>query len=269
MDTGTETAADRWRRELAAWEIDEDILAGAEESPYALPPALFRPGPAAEGFEPQPSRDVALAALPAGGSVLDVGCGAGAAGLALAPPAALLVGVDEKADMLEAFQEAAAERGVEVVAIQGSWPEAAGHVPVADVVVCHHVAYNVADLVPFARALDEHARRRVVLELTDAHPWVGIGPLWMRAHGQPRPAGPTAELAAEVLHEAGYPVQTARSQRPGRAASFEERVIHTRRRLCLPIAREAEVAEWMRDLGLAEGPPPREVVTLWWDVTRG
>ena len=42
-----------------------------------------------------PSHRVAHEALPSGGTLLDVGCGGGAASLPLAPPAALLVGLDQ------------------------------------------------------------------------------------------------------------------------------------------------------------------------------
>jgi hypothetical protein len=46
----------------------------------------------------------------------------------------------------------------------------AEHPPVADVVVCHPVAYNVSDLAPFAQRLTDHARAGVVMELTAQHP---------------------------------------------------------------------------------------------------
>ncbi|HSF27292.1 MAG TPA: class I SAM-dependent methyltransferase [Actinomycetes bacterium] len=264
---GEPTAAQRWRAELAAWAIDPAILAAAPEPPYRLPPAHFQ----AEhrgAFDPGPqsSRDRALEALPAGGAVLDVGCGAGAASLALAPPAQRLVGVDELPDMLAAFARAALEHEVAAETVEGSWPAVAGEVGTADVVVCHHVLYNVADAVPFVRALTEHARRRVVVELTAAHPWVGLGPLWARAHGQPRPSGPTAELGAALVHEAGYDVQVETGRRRTRAAPWDERVATMRRRLCLPIEREAEVAAWMREAGFTAGDPAhQDIVTLWWE----
>jgi len=255
-------ASRRWRDELAAWAIDPQILAGAPESPYRLPPELFR---ADEHPDPdRPSRRRALEALPPGGSVLDVGCGAGAAGLALAPPAAELSGVDESAEMLAAFAAEAAARGLSVRTVQGRWPDVAADVPPADVVVCHHVAYNVPDLDRFATALTGHARRRVVMELTAAHPWVPIGPLWRRVHGQDRPAGPTAELARAVLAEAGLPVREERTAVPARPLPEPLRVAAARRRLCLPADRDPEVARLLA----AEGePPPRELVTLWWDTT--
>ncbi|MDP9241458.1 MAG: SAM-dependent methyltransferase, partial [Actinomycetota bacterium] len=89
------SAADQWRDELASWAIPDEILAAASESPWGFPVELFRVADAVEPSMPDtPSRRRALEALPAGGSVLDVGCGGGAASLALAPPAGRLVGVD-------------------------------------------------------------------------------------------------------------------------------------------------------------------------------
>lgn len=212
-----------------------------------------------------PSRRRAAAALPAGGAVLDVGCGGGAASLALVPPAAKVIGVDESPDMLVSYAAAADQLGVAHQEVVGRWPDIAAEVGTGDVVVCHHVAYNVAELAPFALALTDHARRRVVIELTAAHPLVATAPLWRRFHGLDRPTGPDAALARAVLEEAGLPIRLERFQRPPRDVPHDVFVAFTRRRLCLPREREAEVAA-------ALGPDAtliqRDVVTLWWDVDR-
>ncbi len=102
-----------------------------------------------------PSRRVALDLLGAGGgTVLDVGCGGGAAALALVPPAQHVTGTDSAADMLDAFTHACRERGVAHRTVLGSWPDTAAEAGTADVVVCHHVGYNTADLGPFVSAID-------------------------------------------------------------------------------------------------------------------
>ena len=59
--------------------------------------------------------------------------------------------------------------------------------PIADVVVCHHVVYNVADIVPFLTALATHARLAVVLELTSRHPQVAWSDAWRHFWGIERP----------------------------------------------------------------------------------
>src|SRR5581483_5660559 len=112
----------------------------------------------------------ALEALPDKGSVLDVGCGGGSASLALVPPAGLITGVDASRDMLTEYAAGAAQRGVAHHEVEGTWPDIEDRVDPHDVVVCHHVLYNVADLAPFVRALTDKARQRVVVELTDKHP---------------------------------------------------------------------------------------------------
>jgi SAM-dependent methyltransferase len=258
------SAAARWAAELAAWAIPPEILEAAPESPWGFPPALFRAAER-EAVVDTPSRRRAVEALPEAGAVLDVGSGGGAASLALVPPASTIVAVDESPDMLAALAAAADERGVSHAEHVGRWPDVAGEVPPADVVVCHHVFYNVPDLAAFALALDDHARRRVVAELTASHPLTPQGPLWRHFHGIDRPEGPTAELAVAVLEEAGFAVTAEPFASPPRPhPDRAEWVAFVRRRLCLPAERDAELDAML--------PPddallrPRQVVTVWWDT---
>ena len=253
------TAAEQWREELAGWAIPDEILANAPEPPWGFPVELFHAHP-----EPvdTPSCSRALEALPEGGSVLDVGCGGGAASFALVPPAAMVVGVDASEDMLADYADTATRLKVEHREVLGSWPEVAAQVPAADVVVCHHVFYNVADLPPFVEALTDHARRRVVVELTARHPMVYSGPLWRHFHDLDRPDGPSAALAVEVLRDAGVAPQLERWSRPPRDVPREAYVRLNRRRLCLPVSAEPEVDRVMGDTASAW----RDVVTLCWDV---
>lgn len=252
------TAARRWADELAAWAIEPDILEAAPESPYGFPPELFAPRAAAS-----PLHTLARQALRPGGTVLDVGAGAGAASLPLRP--GHLHAVDTQPSMLAALTAEASERGVPLTTYSGKWPEIATAVPVCDVTTCAHVAYNVPGLAAFATALSEHTRSRVLMELTAQHPWVPLGPLWEHFHGQSRPTGPTADLAVEVLAGIGIePVVHRWSQPPPDPAGdlLATRVAFTRRRLCLPADRDPEVAEL-----LAKAPPePRESVVLVWDL---
>lgn len=251
-------ALERWQQELAGWAIPPDIEATAPAEPWACPAAAFRADDAPAWVTP--STRVSREALPEGGSVLDVGCGGGAAAMALVPPAGRVVGVDESAEMLDAFAAAARTRHVPHGVVQGRWPDVAGQVGTADVVVAHHVVYNVPDLDAFARALSRHARHRVVLELTATHPMTASAPLWRHFHGLERPDGPHADLVVEVLAEAGFTPHLERWTRPARHVPFDVRVAMMRRRLCLPTGREPEVAEQLAALGDA----PRDVVTLWW-----
>lgn len=262
---GAAPAARRWASALADWAIPEPILQAAPESPWIHPVPLFR---VPDGPPPDtPSHRRAREALPAGGSVLDVGCGGGRAALAVCPPGAEVIGVDQQPGMLDAFRTAAEQRGLAHHEVLGDWPAVAPGVPPADVVVCHHVAYNVAELAGFARALHEHARHRVVLELPVRHPLATMAPFWRRFWNLERPDGPTATDAAAVLREAGLPAQLEEWDDPGppreAALPAEEQVRMLRVRLCLPAERDPEIAA-----ALAEQPrfTPRRLATLWWDA---
>jgi SAM-dependent methyltransferase len=263
------SANDRWREDLASWAIPQEILDAAPESPHWFPVGLFarRADRSRDGLTPSNLR--ALEALLEAGSVLDVGCGAGAASLPLAERAGELIGVDSSTDMLEAFRQRAEAAGVGASTVEGAWPEVADRAPVADVVVCHHVFYNSPDLASFALALTDHARVRVVVELTEAHPLSAMNSLWRRFHGIERPERPTADEAVEVLREAG--IETEREDwTPREGIGFdrmEDLVAWVRRRLCLPADRDPEVAEAIApgvvtDHGFGFGPRPN--VTLWW-----
>ena len=268
------TAAARWREALAEWAIPKEILEQAPESPWHFPVKLFasRADEAAHA-EPTPSNRRALEAVPEGGTVLDVGCGAGAASLPLARRSSRLIGVDSSAEMLEAFVERARAAGVEAETIEGVWPDIADQAPAADVVVCHHVFYNAPNLTTFAQGLGDHARTRVVVEMTVDHPQSNLNPLWLRFHGVVRPTRPTADDAMDVLREAGIRPQREdwNAPRPGGFDTKAEAVAMVRRLLCLPADRDSEVAaalgeQWEVSRG-RWGFPDRAVATIWWDGT--
>ena len=257
-------AAERWADGLAAWAIPPAILDAAPESPWGFPPALFAASAREAMLIESPSRTRAAEVLRPDGSVLDVGAGAGAASLRLAPPAGRLTAVDASADMLATFAALADERGVAHDEVLGAWPAVHDAVAVADVCVCHHVAYNVGDLHGFAMALTDRARRRVVVELTATHPQSSLNGFWRHFHQFERPEHPTADDAIAVLVEAGLEVGVERWTSPAFNANAERDVVvaFARRRLCLPVDREPEIDALLDDSAIME---PRSMVTLWWD----
>lgn len=255
--------AARWEEALAGWAIPEPILAAAPESPWGFPTDLFAQAADDALQRETPTTDIARDALPAGGTVLDVGCGGGAASLPLAGRADRLTGVDESGDLLDEFEERARRLGVEVDRIHGRWPDVADRAPVADLVVCRNVAYNVPDLAPFVAALTGHARQRVVLELTAEHPLVWLRPYWRDLHGVGFPDGPTVEDALEVIRATGVEPEVR---------SWEDRVLFAERsepdllaflqkRLCLTDERRPELEAALERHGV---PPAREIATVWW-----
>ena len=148
----------------------------------------------------------------------------------------------------------------------------APRVPAADVVVCHHVLYNVSELASFVAELTAHARRRVVVELTPEHPAATLSPLWRMLHGLDRPSEPVAGDAVEVIAATGVRPQSRSWQRPVTrdSTSYPELVATTCRRLCVPQDRAGEVDAALRSLGAGPdhpylGGPERELVTVWWE----
>jgi len=256
----TTHAADEWRRALAAWALPEEIVASAPESPWSFPPELFD---VPEVIAATPSHDRAREVLSEGGSVLDVGCGGGTAAYALTPPAALVVGVDPSREMLAMFRANAQRRAVRCQVIEGTWPEVETATPAADVVTAHHVAYNVGDIVPFLTALDSHARRRVVLELSVRHPLTSLSPAWRHFWGLERPETPTSGDLLDVVAEMGIRAHSASWLGAARPPGDPEQVARRLRvRLCLPAAREQEVRDYLSTQPVAR---QRELTTIWWD----
>ena len=241
------TAVESWAEQLASWAIPQHILDQAPRSPYAHDPATFAVDETLD--RSVVSAEVARTVLPeSGGSVLDVGCGGGRAAMSLVPPAERVVGVDQDPAMLAAFTRAASAAGARSMTIQGRWPDVAAEAPVVDVVTCHHVAYNVADIEPFVAALTGHARLAVVLVIPTQHPMSAWNDAWRRFWNLDRPDGPTSDDFAAVLAEMGIEAERWDMPRPPLARHTDDApalVRSTLRRLCLGQDRAGEVAEYL------------------------
>jgi SAM-dependent methyltransferase len=274
--TSLDERLERWTGDLAAWAIPERFTAAVSESPWVLPRQVFaRRADRVSAAPSGPSYERAFAALDPPGSVLDVGSGAGAACLPLLPRVTSLTAVDSDPQMLERLSERTSAAGVTARTVVGRWPEAAAEAGPADVVTCHHVFYNVPEIGKFVTALTGSARREVVAEMTAEHPLVSLNALWLKFHGLRRPVAPMAADMIQILEAMGLRPGHATWRRPGGRdyASFDEMVDVTRRRLCLPPERAAEVADALTHAGIDPQDPEdlgssgRDVVTLWWDGT--
>jgi hypothetical protein len=170
--------------------------------------------------------------------------------------------------MLQVLAELVADR-VSVSLVEGRWPDVADGVSPADVAVCANVAYNVGSLGPFVVALTAAARHRVVLELSAVHPQSSLSPLWRQFWNLSRPTGPTAEDAAAVIRETvgvRPAIQWWRRSWSFMGERGPDTVAWIRRRLCLPEARDAEVAAALDELPELG---PSEVATISWPGRAG
>ena len=256
-------ANQRWAQMLSRWAIPEAIVAAAPTPPYFFDPQVFidAADEALARSNDTPSDAAAREALPAGGTVLDVACGAGAASLRLQPRR--VVGVDPSAPLLKSFTEHAAHLGIEATTVEDVWPAAATKAPTVDVVVCHHVLYNVSDLAAFVTALRDHAQRRVVIELTAVHPMAWMTPYWEALYGHEQPERPVAEDAMAVMNDLGLNVQQKRWQRHYQmiGENGDQALERIAQRLCLPAGRLDDLRQILTAI-----PPPtdRDMVTLSW-----
>jgi len=269
------SAAARWRACLEAWALPADLRAAVPDSPYVWPADLYRRLQREEaGIPSGPTARVLGEVLPEGGSLLDVGAGTGRASLGVAAAGHPLTAVERNPGMVAALRAEAEAAGVEVRVIEGSWPELAAAVGGHDVAVCAHVVYDVSDLAPFLRALHGVARRAVVLEAGERHPWAGLIPYYRALHGLERPDGPTGGLLLDVIAEV-LGVTPEVEHWSGRARMFftdlQELVEFYRRRLLVPMERRAELAGLLApgvveqdgrlSLGAEQG-----AVTMWWQI---
>lgn len=249
-----------WAANLEKWSIPGEILAQVPESPWIHPPELFIAG---ENIDESPSHIRAIEALPDGGSVLDVGCGGGIAAFACSSKAKTVIGVDHQPKMLEMFASRAEKESLEHNEFLGDWPEVSSQVPIADVVTCHHVVYNVADIKPFLIELNHHARKRVVIEMPVNHPLSNLSEAWKHFWNLDRPTKPVASDLVDVLQEIGINASIEYWQNSNfRKIEPELEAKFMRIRLCLPQERHNEVFEYLRKKPQTS---TRKLATIWWD----
>lgn len=254
------SAISDWAENLQKWAIPDEILEQAPESPWIHPPELFVAG---ETIEQSPSHQRAIEGLPENGAVLDIGCGGGIAAFACASKAKVVIGVDHQTKMLEMFAQRAEKENLQHAEILGDWPEVSPQTPLADVVTCHHVVYNVQDIAPFLLALDAHALKRVVIEMPVSHPLANMSDAWGHFWDLERPEKPGAEDLMNVLKEIGIDASIEYWENANfRKINSELEAKFMRIRLCLPDTRQSEVLDYLK------GRPQnhsRKLATIWWD----
>ena len=131
--------------------------------------------------------------------MLDVGAGAGRYALPLARLARRVVAVEPSAGMREHLQARATAEGVaNVEVVAADWLTA--EVEPAEVVLCSHVHYAIAEIAPFLRKLDAHASR-VALMTSRVGQFRGPAELWQDLHGEARIPEPSFIELYNVLND--------------------------------------------------------------------
>ncbi len=166
-------------------------------------------------------------------TVVDVGAGTGRHTLALAPLVKSVVAVDPSPAMLGFLRQDIAEQKLtNVETIAAGWLDAA--IAPADIVLCSHVLYPIADVIPFIRKLESSAMRRVYLYLrVDPLP-TDFG-LWSEFYGMPLQLQPAhldlINLLAQINIAAD--VEVVHHRFTWTFADADEAVAQVRNTLCL------------------------------------
>lgn len=267
-------AAERWRSELAAWRIPDELLAAIDESPYTWPVDLWERRRRLSEQQPEPyTLELIRGLLPRHGELIDIGAGTGRASIPLAREGHRVIAVERDPGMAEALRSASNDLDIEVV--EGTWPEAGTDLGDVDVVMSAHVAYDTPDIVPFLSAMVIHARRAVVLELSESHPWADLAPYYRELHNLDRPDGPTVDdLVAVIVESFGLHPHVTRWSRPSNMwyENWDELLGFMGPRLVLPRERWPELRkllepETVEEEGrLTSRDTVHELATVWWEV---
>lgn len=166
-----------------------------------------------------------------------------------------------------------ASQGLPVTVVEGRWPESKDILDTHNVVMCAHVVFDVAQVGPFLAAMNEWAAAGVVIEMTDRHPWVHLGPYYRALHALERPLGPGWEDLVGVVQEVvGVDPTVEHWQRPTDLwfESVDEILEFYGRRLLIGADRWTELRSLL-DPDIVSGPggfqvgtESRDLVTIWW-----
>lgn len=138
-------------------------------------------------------------------TVLDIGGGARRHALPLALKSRHVTVVEPSGSMIRELRAGAQEASIENLSIvQGIWEDVA--VEAADVALCANVVYDVEDIVPFVRKLEDHARELVWILIFMESFSSRISPFWEPVHGEKRADPPTMpELLMSLWEMDIYP----------------------------------------------------------------
>ena len=208
-------------------------------------------------------------------TVLDVGAGAGRYALPLAQLAARVTAVEPSAGMRASLEETVKQREISNVAVvAGTWQEAA--VEPHDVVLCAHVTYFVADIVPFIEKLDAAAKRACYIHVRVDEAGARVYPLWEQLFEGPYPSEPGfADLYPLLLSLGIRPnVEIAGGERGATFASTDDAVEQSKPNLGIPLddhQYDARMHAYFADRLVPQGERmtlpgvSQQSAILWWE----
>lgn len=133
-------------------------------------------------------------------TLLDVGAGGGRLSLPLSLNCRHVAAVEPSSSMAEVLSQQVSGLSIKNVSlVQAKWEDA--EVEAADIVLCSHVLYVVADIERYVRKLESHARQSVLVVLYKSAPQSQTYPLWKRIHGEERLSLPSLPEFKRVLSE--------------------------------------------------------------------
>ena len=225
---------------------------------------------------PDAIRDLILAQIEPGDSVLDVGAGSGRYSIPIAARAREVIAVEPSPGMGEALRTEAGRRGVENVRlVQSAWLDAA--VAPADVVLCAHVLYFTPAVEDFLRKLDGHAGRVCMAVIRVDQMQANLAELFEQIWGEPQAPEPSFIDLFNVLYQIGIVADVAIRRGggggPSRFATLDDAVAAATRFLSPPdeVAR-AKIRPFLQthlrpapDGGLAFGQSSPRVALISWN----
>jgi SAM-dependent methyltransferase len=141
--------------------------------------------------------------VPASGTFVDVGAGAGRFTIPLARAVARVIAIEPSQAMRAALQGDLKAGGLTNVEIVGTRWEETREVT-GDVVLAAHVVYPLLDVAPFFQRLDAAARGWVTVVVFEEAPLSWLFGFWPRVHGEDRLPPPHLPQVVEVVNELGF-----------------------------------------------------------------
>lgn len=270
--------AERWRQIVEARRAHMDALyarLGRTTANYwARRSDFFRPS-ARRQLGPDPFLSFVMELLSPEKTVLDVGAGGGRLAIPIAGRAREVVAVEPAEPMVRVLREEAEGAGVHNLrVVRSEW--LAAEVEPADIVICSHVIYPIADVAPFLTKLDAMTRGTCLLYLNAGQPPWEYQDLWLRFHDEPMRPQPTYIDAYNLLHQLGIyaNVQVEPLVRASfvREPTLEAAVERLRETLILDDRPEttARLHATLREVlvhneeGWAMPPRTTQVAIIWW-----